>query len=79
MKTKEEFEARWPELMADVPCGFYCPKGWTDLVWKLMEDIEAELDGTTCDFRIAQVKENSRFCSFDHRECSFNYACFVSY
>ena len=63
MKTKQEFEAQWPTLMADVPCGFYCPKGWSELVWTLLVDIDALLDGDftgTGDsdgFKIAQVKE----------------------
>lgn len=61
MRTKQEFEERWPVLLADVPCGFYCPKGWADRVWKLLEDIESNLPlGTTledAEFKITQVKE----------------------
>jgi hypothetical protein len=59
MKTKEEFEAQWPSLMDDVPCGFWCPKGWTDRVWRLLEDIDEVLDGEieVGDFKITQVKE----------------------
>lgn len=60
MKTKAEFESRWPGLMADIPCGFGCPKGWSELVWKLFIDIEAALTAAhpeLSDFKIAQIKE----------------------
>lgn len=57
MRTKKEFEAAWPSLFTDVRCGFYCPDGWTDLVWKLLSDIEFELEGDLSDFKMVQVKE----------------------
>lgn len=57
MKTKAEFEERWPTLMADVSCGFYCPKGWSDLVWELIANIELELKGDFSMFDISQVKD----------------------
>jgi len=57
MRTKAEFEERWPTLMADIPCGFYCPKGWSDLVWNLIADIDLELNGDFTVFDITQVKE----------------------
>ena len=58
MKTKAEFEERWPALMAGLPrTGFSCPKGWSDLVWELIANIELELEGNLALFTIDQVKE----------------------
>jgi hypothetical protein len=57
MRTKAEFEERWPQLMSDIPCKFTCPLGWTDLVWELMANIELELKGDFSQFDITQVKE----------------------
>lgn len=57
MKTNEDFKLAWPELMDNIPCGFYCPKGWSSLVWDLMQNIELELNGDMSRLTISQVKE----------------------
>ena len=59
MKTAEEFKTRWPEMFDGTDRGgnFYCPAGWTDLVWNLCENIEQEFEGDLDDFNVVQVKE----------------------
>jgi hypothetical protein len=50
-KSFEDFQAAFPKLYANVRCGFYCPPGWVDIVWRLSEKLEPI--GVQCD----QVKE----------------------
>jgi len=58
----EDFEKQFPEIYKDVYCGFCLPAGWSDLVWKLSEDIQRELDRPEnieikSSFKVAQIKE----------------------
>ena len=48
---ERDVKAHWPEMFADVRCGFSLPVGWGPLLWALCEVIERE------DVRVAQVKE----------------------
>jgi len=50
-KTFEDFQAAFPKLYREVRCGFSCPEGWLDIVWRLSEQLEPL--GIQCD----QVKE----------------------
>ena len=51
MKAFADFQAAFPRLYRDVRCGFSCPDGWLDIVWRLSEQLEPL--GIECD----QVKE----------------------
>lgn len=51
MKTFEDFRAAFPKLYREVRCGWSCPEGWLELVWRLSEQLEPL--GVQCD----QVKE----------------------
>jgi hypothetical protein len=51
MKTFADFQQAFPKLYREVRCGFYCPEGWVDIVWRLSEQLEPL--GVECD----QVKE----------------------
>jgi hypothetical protein len=61
MKTRQEFEQRWPNIMPSTHGMFSCPEGWTDRVWVLLEDIDAaydhELNSGDTGFKVSQVKE----------------------
>lgn len=37
----EEFKTRWPDMFADVVCGFYLPKHWGPVVWAMCGEMEA--------------------------------------
>lgn len=56
----EEFKAEWPEMFANVECGFYLPKGWEHIVWSLCEMIDWESRLNTNEdmepVRVSQVK-----------------------
>lgn len=49
--TFEDFQKAFPRLYSNVRCGFQCPEGWCDIVWRLSEQLEPL--GVQCD----QVKE----------------------
>jgi hypothetical protein len=51
LKTFADFQAAFPKLYREVRCGFSCPEGWLDIVWRLSEKLEPL--GVEC----AQVKE----------------------
>jgi hypothetical protein len=58
----DEFKTRWPDMFANVYCGFSLPRGWGPFVWRLCEDLER----IKAQVQVHQVKEKFGGLRFYH-------------